>query len=144
MQKDWVKDKGTWYVYLNLIKESCSIKTWLYQGSNWYAFKSSGAMIASDWLYDQGKWYYLSTSGAMKASTWVYDKGEWYYVSSSGAMIANDWVKDNGKWYYLKSDGSMVTNSWIDSTYLSAVQVQCMLTVSLRMATELIHQVDGL
>ena len=45
-------------------------QTWLYQGGNWYAFKSSGAMIANDWLYDQGKWYYLSTSGSMKASTW--------------------------------------------------------------------------
>ena len=45
-------------------------QTWLYLGDNWYAFKSSGAMIASDWIYDQGKWYYLSTSGAMKASTW--------------------------------------------------------------------------
>ena len=111
VQKDWVKDKGTWYfmddqgVMFN--------KTWLYQGSNWYAFKSSGAMIASDWLYDQGKWYYLSTSGAMKASTWVYDKGEWYYVSSSGAMLANNWVKDNGKWYYLSTSGAMKASAWV-------------------------------
>ena len=28
-------------------------QTWLYQGGNWYAFKSSGAMIANDWLYDR-------------------------------------------------------------------------------------------
>ena len=100
-----------------MIKESCSIKTWLYQGGNWYAFKSSGAMIASDWLYDQGKWYYLSTSGAMKASAWVYDKGEWYYVSSSGAMLANDWIKDNGKWYYLASSGKMLRNTYTPDGY---------------------------
>ena len=136
VQKDWVKDKGTWY-FMN-DKGVMFNQTWLYQGSNWYAFKSSGAMIASDWLYDQGKWYYLSTSGAMKASTWVYDqgkwyylstsgamkasawiydKGEWYYVSSSGAMIANDWAKDNGKWYYLDSSGKMLRNTYTPDGY---------------------------
>ena len=115
VQKDWVKDKGTWY-FMN-DKGVMFNQTWLYQGSNWYAFKSSGAMIASDWLYDQGKWYYLSTSGAMKASTWVYDKGEWYYVSSSGAMLANDWVKDNGKWYYLASSGKMLRNTYTPDGY---------------------------
>ena len=115
VQKDWVKDKGTWY-FMN-DKGVMSNQTWLYQGGNWYAFKSSGAMIASDWLYDQGKWYYLSTSGAMKASTWVYDKGEWYYVSSSGAMLANDWVKDNGQWYYLASSGKMLRNTYTPDGY---------------------------
>ena len=115
VEKDWVKDKGTWY-FMN-DKGVMFNQTWLYQGNNWYAFKSSGAMIASDWLYDQGKWYYLSNSGAMKASTWVYDKGEWYYVSSSGAMIANDWVKDNGKWYYLASSGKMLRNTYTPDGY---------------------------
>ena len=115
VEKDWVKDKGTWY-FMN-DKGVMFNQTWLYQGGNWYAFKSSGAMIASDWLYDQGKWYYLSTSGAMKASAWVYDKGEWYYVSSSGAMLANDWVKDNGKWYYLASSGKMLRNTYTPDGY---------------------------
>ena len=136
VQKDWVKDKGTWY-FMN-DKGVMFDQTWLYQGGNWYAFKSSGAMIASDWLYDQGKWYYLSTSGSMKASTWlydqgkwyylstsgsmkasawVYDKGEWYYVSSSGAMIANDWIKDNGKWYYLASSGKMLHDTYTPDGY---------------------------
>ena len=136
VQKDWVKDKGTWY-FMNY-KGVMFDQTWLYQGGNWYAFKSSGAMIASDWLYDQGKWYYLSTSGSMKASTWlydqgkwyylstsgsmkasawVYDKGEWYYVSSSGAMIANDWIKDNGKWYYLASSGKMLHDTYTPDGY---------------------------
>ena len=115
VQKDWVKDKGTWY-FMN-DKGVMFNQTWLYQGGNWYAFKSSGAMIAGDWIYDQGKWYYLSTSGAMKASTWVYDKGEWYYVSSSGAMLANDWVKDNGKWYYLASSGKMLRNTYTPDGY---------------------------
>ena len=115
VQKDWIKDKGTWY-FMN-DKGVLFNQTWLYQGGNWYAFKSSGAMIASDWLYDQGKWYYLSTSGAMKASTWIYDKGDWYYVSSSGAMLANDWVKDNGKWYYLASSGKMLRNTYTPDGY---------------------------
>ena len=115
VQKDWIKDKGTWY-FMN-DKGIMFNQTWLYQGGNWYAFKSSGAMIVSDWIYDQGKWYYLSASGAMKASTWVYDKGEWYYVSSSGAMRANDWVKDNGKWYYLASSGKMLRNTYTPDGY---------------------------
>ena len=36
MQKDWVKDKGTWY-FMN-DKGVMFNQTWLYQGSNWYAF----------------------------------------------------------------------------------------------------------
>ena len=108
VQKDWVKDKGTWY-FMN-DKGVMFNQTWLYQGGNWYAFKSSGAMIASDWLYDNNSWYYLKDSGAM-ATGWMKDSGSWYYLNNSGSM-ATGWVKDSGSWYYLKDSGAMATG-WV-------------------------------
>ena len=77
-------------------------QTWLYQGGNWYAFKSSGAMIASDWLYDNGSWYYLKDSGSM-ATGWVKDSGSWYYLASSGKMLHNTYTPDG---YYVDASGA--------------------------------------
>ena len=108
VQKDWVKDKGTWY-FMN-DKGVMFNQTWLYQGSNWYAFKSSGTMIASDWLYDNNSWYYLKDSGSM-ATGWLKNGGSWYYLNKSGSM-ATGWVKDSDSWYYLKNSGSMATG-WV-------------------------------
>ena len=100
VQKDWVKDKGTWY-FMN-DKGVMFNQTWLYQGGNWYAFKSSGAMIASDWLYDNGSWYYLKDSGSM-ATGWVKDSGSWYYLASSGKMLHNTYTPDG---YYVDASGA--------------------------------------
>ena len=108
VQKDWVKDKGTWY-FMN-DQGVMFNQTWLYQGGSWYAFKSSGAMISADWLYDNGSWYYLKDSGSM-ATGWLKDGGSWYYLRNSGAMVTG-WVKDSGSWYYLKDSGAMATG-WI-------------------------------
>ena len=108
VQKDWVKDKGTWY-FMN-DKGVMFNQTWLYQGGNWYAFKPSGAMIASDWLYDNHSWYYLKDSGAM-ATGWLKDSGSWYYLNNSGTMVTG-WVKDSDSWYYLSNSGAMATG-WV-------------------------------
>ena len=113
VQKDWVKDKGTWY-FMN-DKGVMFNQTWLYQGGNWYAFKSSGAMIASDWLYDNHSWYYLKDSGSM-ATGWIKDSGSWYYLNNSGSM-ATGWVKDSGSWYYLASSGKMLHNTYTPDGY---------------------------
>ena len=108
VQKDWIKDKGTWY-FMN-DKGVMFNQTWLYQGGNWYAFKPSGAMIASDWLYDNNSWYYLKDSGAM-ATGWLKDSGSWYYLNNSGTMVTG-WVKDSDSWYYLSNSGAMATG-WV-------------------------------
>ena len=113
VEKDWVKDKGTWY-FMN-DKGVMFNQTWLYQGGNWYAFKSSGAMIASDWLYDNHSWYYLKDSGSM-ATGWIKDSGSWYYLNNSGSM-ATGWVKDSGSWYYLASSGKMLHNTYTPDGY---------------------------
>ena len=98
----WSYDSGTWYYYLNGVKQT----GWINDGGRWYYLKLNGAM-ATGWLNLNGVWYYLESSGAM-ATGWKKINGTWYYLETSGAMKTG-WLKENNNWYYLEPSGAMAT-----------------------------------
>ncbi|NHM16427.1 leucine-rich repeat protein [Eggerthellaceae bacterium zg-887] len=104
---------GEWAYWLD--NDTKAVAQWLWDGSRWYHFSSSGIM-QSGWLYDKGNWYLLNTrhDGAFGSmlTGWQQMGGDWYYFAQDGAMVSG-WLRDGGAWYLL--------NTRHDGTYGAAL-----------------------
>ncbi len=73
---------------------------------NWYYYKD-GSLVKNGWVQWKEQWYAFDTSGVMIANGWAKDSSNrWFYLGSNGAMVTNGWAQDSHGWCYLDKDGA--------------------------------------
>jgi len=78
--------------------------SWTQIGDNWI-YTLPGGLLATGWQFIDGEWYYFRSSGLMSASQWIDNT---YYVDSQGHMLRNTITPDG---YKVGSDGKWINET---------------------------------